>query len=227
MTLVHLVIGLALVEFFVFLNAVGRARDTYHVPAPATTGNEVFERYFRVQMNTLEQLIIFVPAILLFARYVHPLVAAALGLVFILGRWLYFRAYVKDPEAPRHRLPHRRRAQLDPAARRPHRRPHHPDPLPGRLLSFGRRAPPPRHDGDRHQRGGHDAQGHQAEVLLHERDVAEQVAAPDEQPSPTGCRRRSCSPGSAAYGMRPTPATKGAQVRMIGMKRDTRIAKPP
>jgi glutathione S-transferase len=98
MTLVHLVIALALVEFFVFLNAVGRARDTYHVPAPATTGNEVFERYFRVQMNTLEQLIIFVPAILLFARYVHPLVAAALGLVFILGRWLYFRAYVRDPK---------------------------------------------------------------------------------------------------------------------------------
>jgi glutathione S-transferase len=97
MTLVHLVIALALLEFFVFLMAVGRARGTYQVPAPATSGNEVFERYFRVQMNTIEQLVIFVPSILLFARYVHPLIAAALGLVFVLGRWLYFKGYVKEP----------------------------------------------------------------------------------------------------------------------------------
>jgi len=74
------------------------ATDVDTIAAPATTGHPVFERLFRVQMNTLEQLIIFVPAILLFARYVHPLVAAALGLVFILGRWLYFRAYVRDPK---------------------------------------------------------------------------------------------------------------------------------
>src|SRR5256886_12507640 len=71
MPFVHLVIALALVEFFLFGVAVARARARYNIPAPATTGNEVFERYFRVQMNTLEQLVVFVPAVLLFLRYLH------------------------------------------------------------------------------------------------------------------------------------------------------------
>src|ERR1700750_371193 len=96
MPLVQLVIGLALVQFFFFLFAVGKARETYHVPAPATTGHEVFERYFRVQMNTLEQLIVFIPAILLFGHYVSAWLAAALGLVFVLGRALYFFGYVRS-----------------------------------------------------------------------------------------------------------------------------------
>jgi glutathione S-transferase len=98
MTLVNLVLALALLEFVVFLMAVGRARDTYNVPAPGCSGNEVFERYFRVQMNTIEQLIIFVPALVLFAHYVNPLIAAGLGLLFVIGRWVYFKGYVKDPK---------------------------------------------------------------------------------------------------------------------------------
>jgi len=99
MPLVHLVIAFALVEFFLFGLAVASARARYHIAAPATTGNEVFERYFRVQMNTLEQLIIFVPSVLLFARYVNVYVAAALGVVFLIGRALYFQGYVKAPQA--------------------------------------------------------------------------------------------------------------------------------
>lgn len=98
MPLAHLVLALALLEFFFFGLAVARARDTYKVPAPATTGNEVFERYFRAQMNTLEQLIIFVPGIMLFAWYVNAWLAAALGLLFIIGRALYFTGYVRAAE---------------------------------------------------------------------------------------------------------------------------------
>jgi glutathione S-transferase len=98
MSLVHLVIALALVEFFAFCWAVGRARVRYNVPAPATTGNATFECYFRVQMNTLEQLVIFVPSMVMFAHYWGPTVAAALGALFIIGRAIYFYGYTRAPE---------------------------------------------------------------------------------------------------------------------------------
>jgi glutathione S-transferase len=98
MALVHFVLALALLEFFAFGFAVARARSTYKIAAPATTGHEVFERYFRAQMNTLEQLVVFGPSILLFAWYVNAYIAAALGLLFVIGRALYFRGYVRAAE---------------------------------------------------------------------------------------------------------------------------------
>src|ERR1700740_1146578 len=98
MPYVHIVIALALLEFFLFGVAVARARATYRVMAPATAGHEVFERYFRVQMNTLEQLVIFVPSILMFGGYVNAWLAAALGLTFIIGRAVSFVGYVRAPE---------------------------------------------------------------------------------------------------------------------------------
>ena len=99
MPLVQLVIGLALVQFFFFLFAVGKARVTYKVAAPATTGNEIFERYFRVQMNTLELLVMFVPAILMFGQFFGGYLAAALGVVYLIGRLIYFTTYVKNPSS--------------------------------------------------------------------------------------------------------------------------------
>ncbi|NDB25983.1 MAG: hypothetical protein EB021_11190, partial [Gammaproteobacteria bacterium] len=58
---VHIVMLVALIEYFGFALAVGRARYRFGVKAPATSGNVDFERYYRAQMNTLEQLIIFIP----------------------------------------------------------------------------------------------------------------------------------------------------------------------
>ena len=95
---VEIVLALALLEFMYFGFAVGQARVRYQCPAPATTGNEIFERYFRVQMNTLEQLVVLIPAIFLFAYLIDARWAAGLGAVFIVGRFLYFRSYVSDPK---------------------------------------------------------------------------------------------------------------------------------
>lgn len=97
MELVAIVAGLALLEYGVFLWLCGQARGRFDVAAPATAGHPVYERYFRVQMNTVEQLVLFLPGLVGFAWYVSETWAAALGLVFIVGRALYARGYIEDP----------------------------------------------------------------------------------------------------------------------------------
>jgi len=97
MEVVAVVIVLALLEYVVFGMLVGRARGRYGVKAPAVTGHEIFERYFRVHQNTLELLVVFVPAIWLFGTYVSPTWAALLGLVFVVARVLYLQGYVRNP----------------------------------------------------------------------------------------------------------------------------------
>jgi glutathione S-transferase len=99
MAWVLIVIVLALLQFFAFGFAVAAARGRFGVSAPATTGHPEFERFFRVQMNTLEQLIGFLPAIWLFAQFVDPHWAAGLGAVYLAGRLIYFLSYVKDPKS--------------------------------------------------------------------------------------------------------------------------------
>ncbi|MEX2499512.1 MAG: MAPEG family protein [Wenzhouxiangellaceae bacterium] len=99
MQLVAIVIGIALIEYLVFSALVGKARATYEIHAPATTGNEMFERYFRVHMNTLEALILFIPSILLFANYVNAVIGAGIGVVFVIGRIVFFKSYIKDPKS--------------------------------------------------------------------------------------------------------------------------------
>jgi uncharacterized MAPEG superfamily protein len=98
MPVVAAVVAAAVLQFFWFGILVGRARTRYNVPPPAITGNEIFERYFRVQQNTLEQLVIFIPSIWIFATYVNATAAAALGVVFLVGRQLYQIGYVAEPK---------------------------------------------------------------------------------------------------------------------------------
>jgi glutathione S-transferase len=97
MAYLDIVTALALLQFIVFGFKVGSARGKYGVKAPAVTGNEIFERCFRVQQNTLEQLVVFIPGLYIFGRYVNPLWAAGLGVVYLIGREIYAATYVKDP----------------------------------------------------------------------------------------------------------------------------------
>jgi uncharacterized MAPEG superfamily protein len=84
---------LALLVFFWCVGAVGRARGRYSIHAPATTGNPDFERVFRVQMNTLEALAMFLPALWIAARYGNPTWAGGIGLLWVAGRVWYALAY--------------------------------------------------------------------------------------------------------------------------------------
>jgi len=97
MAWVQLVALLALFEYLGFGTAVGNARARCGIKAPAISGNEEFERYFRVQQNTLELLIVFLPVLAIAAAYWNPLWVAAIGAVFPVGRLVYFRAYVREP----------------------------------------------------------------------------------------------------------------------------------
>jgi len=72
---------------------VSKARVAFGIKVPAISGNPDFERLFRVQMNTLEWMPIFLPSLWLFAIYVSDAVAPLLGLVWIAGRILYMTGY--------------------------------------------------------------------------------------------------------------------------------------
>ena len=99
MDYVAIVTALALIQFLLLGILVGRARARYGVAAPATTGHEIFDRWFRVHMNTAEQLLLFVPSMWIYAYYWNPVWAAGIGLLFIIGRTVYAITYIREPKS--------------------------------------------------------------------------------------------------------------------------------
>jgi uncharacterized MAPEG superfamily protein len=93
-----LVTILALIEYMVLGVMVGQARGRYKIEAPATTGDPMFERYFRVHQNTLESLIVFLPALWICGITLSGRGAALIGLVYIVARVVYVRGYLADPK---------------------------------------------------------------------------------------------------------------------------------
>jgi glutathione S-transferase len=93
-----LVTLLAILFYFYTSVLVSRARRKFGVKLPAIAGNADFERVFRAQMNTLEWMPIFLPALWLFAIYISDGIAAAIGVVWIVGRILYVLGYAKATE---------------------------------------------------------------------------------------------------------------------------------
>lgn len=94
---IAIVTVLALLQLFIFAFQVGKQRAKHGIKAPAISGDAEFERMFRVHQNTLEQLVVFIPALWLFGYYVHALIGAGIGLVFIIARFVYRGSYLTDP----------------------------------------------------------------------------------------------------------------------------------
>jgi glutathione S-transferase len=90
---------LVLLFYLVVTMNVGRARGKYGIKAPAVTGNEQFERAYRIQMNSLEHIAFLLPAMWLYALTLSDLGACVGGIVWVLGRIIYGFAYVKNPSS--------------------------------------------------------------------------------------------------------------------------------
>ena len=90
---------LALAQYVLFGVQVGGMRGKHGIKAPAQTGHEEFERMNRVHLNTLEQLVVFIPALWMQAYYANPLYGAIVGMVYVVGRFVYRVEYLKDPDS--------------------------------------------------------------------------------------------------------------------------------
>jgi uncharacterized membrane protein YecN with MAPEG domain len=101
---IHLPVLVVLLNVLVLLGVTiltGRARARHGIKAPATSGHPAYERAYRIQMNTLEYSVIFLPTLWLAARWGNPAWAGILGLVWLAARIWYVFAYLRDPASRR------------------------------------------------------------------------------------------------------------------------------
>lgn len=96
-----LVTVIALLVYLVLTVNVGRARAKYKIMPPQMSGDPNFERVVRVQQNTLEQLVLFLPALWLFSEFISPTWGASLGAIWIIGRIVYAWGYYQAAEKRR------------------------------------------------------------------------------------------------------------------------------
>ncbi len=99
MPYIELIAIISVLQYFFFGAMTGRARRDSGLKAPAITGDAGFERMYRVQVNTLETLVAFLPALFIAAKYWPAAIVAGLGLIYIIGRFIYWRAYVTEPSS--------------------------------------------------------------------------------------------------------------------------------
>ena len=97
MELLAIITVLILIQTLFFGFEVGKARGKYKIKAPAVSGDEMFDRHYRIHQNTIEQIVIFIPSLWLFGYFVHMNIGAGLGLLFLIGRLIFRSAYLKDP----------------------------------------------------------------------------------------------------------------------------------
>jgi len=98
MQYIELIILAAVLQFLFFGAMVGKARIASGIKAPSVSGNEIFERAYRVQMNTLELLVAFLPALFIAGKYWSNELISSVGVIYIIGRFIYWRAYMTLPK---------------------------------------------------------------------------------------------------------------------------------
>lgn len=96
-----LITVISLIFYLVVTINVGRARIKYNIMPPQMSGDENFERVLRVQQNTLEQLILFLPSLWLFSLLISPLWGAGIGIIWVIGRILFAWGYYQAAEKRR------------------------------------------------------------------------------------------------------------------------------
>ena len=97
MKYIELVAVIAVLQFFFFGFMTGRSRRLSGLKAPAISGHEGFERMYRVQTNTLETLVAFLPALFIAGKYWPSILIASIGVIYVVGRFIYWRSYIAEP----------------------------------------------------------------------------------------------------------------------------------